>query len=599
MKTTTTARGSVQIFEPLERRALLSGGPVGGEIQVNTFTVGHQWNPAVATDADGDFVVVWEDLVQDGHETGVYGQRFNALGEPQGVEFLVNNETQYAQTDPDVAMDANGNFIVVWRAPALLEGSPSGSIRARRFQADGTALGGEFSINTPVRGARVDPDVLMAPSGAFVVTWHGGSPTDDYTTGVWVRSFDAAGNPIGPEAEVDRGDFPYPAMEPAGAIDDAGNYAVAWRAVREGGTLWDVYVRRFDAAGAQVGNDILVNQMNAEFQTLPDIAMDAVGNFVVTWQTNYSGSLQDVHARRFDAAGNPLGDEFMVNSNTPGPQGAPEVAMSADGAFVIAWGSSFHDPDASSGIAAQRFDAAGNRLGDEFRLSATYEGPQVHPAVATDAQGDVVAAWADPIVLGPSLFNYEIHARTFNVTDTQATSVAGDFDEETAQHALKLQFNDDVVTTLTRGDVTVTGVGSTATPPPSTFALAYDPSTHLASLRYNATGGSALPEGRYRATIPAAAVTDVIGNRLGEDFVLEFTFLRGDASGDGRVNLDDFNILAANFGGTNKTFSQGDFNYDGTVNLEDFNILASRFGQTAATVQDAGDDEDEVTRLLA
>jgi hypothetical protein len=91
----------------------------------------------------------------------------------------------------------------------------------------------------------------------------------------------------------------------------------------------------------------------------------------------------------------------------------------------------------------------------------------------------------------------------------------------------------------------------------------------------------------------------VIGNRLGEDFVLEFTFLRGDASGDGRVNLDDFNILAANFGGTNKTFSQGDFNYDGTVNLEDFNILASRFGQTAATVQDAGDDEDEVTRLLA
>jgi hypothetical protein len=44
------------------------------------------------------------------------------------------------------------------------------------------------------------------------------------------------------------------------------------------------------------------------------------------------------------------------------------------------------------------------------------------------------------------------------------------------------------------------------------------------------------------------------------------------------VNLQDFNILAANFGQSNCTFSQGDFNYDTIVNLQDFNILAGRFG---------------------
>jgi hypothetical protein len=48
------------------------------------------------------------------------------------------------------------------------------------------------------------------------------------------------------------------------------------------------------------------------------------------------------------------------------------------------------------------------------------------------------------------------------------------------------------------------------------------------------------------------------------------------------VNLDDFNILAGNFGQTNRTFTQGDFTYDGTVNLDDFNVLAGRFGQTVA-----------------
>ena len=58
--------------------------------------------------------------------------------------------------------------------------------------------------------------------------------------------------------------------------------------------------------------------------------------------------------------------------------------------------------------------------------------------------------------------------------------------------------------------------------------------------------------------------------------------MQADADHDGRVNLNDFNILAANFGQSERTFSEGDFNYDGAVGLDDFNILAGRFGTTIA-----------------
>ena len=92
--------------------------------------------------------------------------------------------------------------------------------------------------------------------------------------------------------------------------------------------------------------------------------------------------------------------------------------------------------------------------------------------------------------------------------------------------------------------------------------------------------GGALADGNYTATLPAGSVLDKAGNPLANPLSVNFKFLNGDANNDGRVNLEDFNILAANFGGTNKTFSQGDFNYDGRVNLNDFNILASRFGAT-------------------
>jgi predicted outer membrane repeat protein len=55
----------------------------------------------------------------------------------------------------------------------------------------------------------------------------------------------------------------------------------------------------------------------------------------------------------------------------------------------------------------------------------------------------------------------------------------------------------------------------------------------------------------------------------------------GDANLDGIVNLQDFNRLAGNFGGSNRIWSQGDFSYDGLVNLVDFNRLASNFGLVA------------------
>jgi hypothetical protein len=91
-----------------------------------------------------------------------------------------------------------------------------------------------------------------------------------------------------------------------------------------------------------------------------------------------------------------------------------------------------------------------------------------------------------------------------------------------------------------------------------------------------------LPDGNYRATLPADAVTDPQGNPLAQDEVLDFWYLAADPNRDGRVNLQDFNILAGNFGLDGRDFTQGDFNYDGQVDMEDFNILAGRFGQVLA-----------------
>jgi hypothetical protein len=102
-------------LERLEDRLIPSVSPTGPEFLVNnTTTLSFQRSAATAMDADGDFVVVWES--PDGDAGGVYAQRFNAAGVAQGGEFLVNTFTTGWQSSPAVAMDADGDFVVAWHS---------------------------------------------------------------------------------------------------------------------------------------------------------------------------------------------------------------------------------------------------------------------------------------------------------------------------------------------------------------------------------------------------------------------------------------------------------------------------------------------------
>jgi hypothetical protein len=99
-------------FENLQRRELLTTTLT--EVGVNFTVENDQDQPAVAIAPSGDAVVVWASDGQDGDQHGVYGQRFQADGQPIGPEFLVNTTTQGQQRRPTVAMHSDGTFVVAW-----------------------------------------------------------------------------------------------------------------------------------------------------------------------------------------------------------------------------------------------------------------------------------------------------------------------------------------------------------------------------------------------------------------------------------------------------------------------------------------------------
>ena len=91
-----------------------AGTALGGEFQINSYVSSHQHFSTVAMDAAGNFVVTWSSYAQDSSVNGVYGQRYDAAGTALGGEFQINTYVSSNQQYSTVAMDAAGNFVVTW-----------------------------------------------------------------------------------------------------------------------------------------------------------------------------------------------------------------------------------------------------------------------------------------------------------------------------------------------------------------------------------------------------------------------------------------------------------------------------------------------------
>ena len=178
------------------------------------------------------------------------------------------------------------------------------------------------------------------------------------------------------------------------AADADGDFVVAWSSSGQDGSSWGVYAQRYAADGVARGAEFRVNQATSNSQWHPNVASDGAGNFVVAWTSNsQDGGGDGVYARRFSAAGAPLGDEFRVNTTSTGDQRHPSIAMASNGAFAVTWSGYAQLEGAGWDVYAQRFTAAGTAAGPEFRVNATTAGDQQFGAASADDAGNLVVTW--------------------------------------------------------------------------------------------------------------------------------------------------------------------------------------------------------------
>lgn len=520
-------------LECLEDRSVPSLTPVGGEFPVNSFTSGSQGNPRAAVSAGGTFVVVWQGPSEGLINTGidVYARLFDASGVPRGAEFRVNSYPIGHQSDPDVVMGAAGDFVVAWSSYGQ-DGSGSG-VYAQRYNSAGAPQGPEFRVNVETVGHQSAPAVAMDAAGRFAITYR------DAKAFLLARRYSVAGVPLGGELRVNQTPVAETFYRTDVAMDAAGGFVVVWHSYEtpRNGLYSDVYARRFGADGAPQGNEFRVNTVTAFGQRNPAVAASATGDFVVAWMGPFPGIGYGVYARRYSAAGAPLGDEFRISPASANGLQVPAVGMDAAGTFVVAWtggGSPSYRP------LAREYTAAGLPVLDrELVVNPSSFGDLTYTEVAMAPNGNAVALWLRSDGSSSGVYGQ----RYIQAAESVPPSITAIYDDE----RIALKFGQ---TIMTAGPAAMTiafsenlsqaggPAGPNSVTNPTNYRLTrngQDVSALVAGVTFGpnptTTGPEAvltfrrpLPTGDYLLTV-RSALQDVYGNALfgGSDYVLDFT----------------------------------------------------------------------------
>ena len=277
-------------------------------------------------------------------------------------------------------VDADGRVLIAQRPEgkslAGLWEFPGGKLEAGETPEEAIVreLQEELQVETNSSSTQGNPVVTALVGGGYVVTWHSfGASGDGNSYGVKAQLYNALGATVGGEILVNQqtvGTQYYPAVSAL----NAGRFVVVWEEsdVANGdGSGSSVAARIFDAAGVAEGNEFRVNTTVANAQNNQQVATLSNGDFIVAWRSEAQDlSSGGIYYRRFDATGAALGTEVRVNETTPGNQTVPDLIALDNGGFVISWvDTSTPAPGSGSDVFAQVFDADGSARGGEVQVN--------------------------------------------------------------------------------------------------------------------------------------------------------------------------------------------------------------------------------------
>ncbi|HET8903120.1 MAG TPA: hypothetical protein VFN16_03925, partial [Saccharospirillum sp.] len=243
--------------------------------------------------------------------------------------------------------------------------------------------------------------VTALPDGGFAVVWaetYAGA--SDFDSTVRLQRFDANGSASGNELTLYQGtdsQLTTRFSQPAVASDEEGDLVVAWTTPGDN-CFGDLFFQTLEADGdwSNLPDPTRVTEEGCD----PRLAMDADGDFALTWRERDPTEYQEASARLRTYSAN--GTAFQVSDivlarDSVWERATPALAMQRDGEFMVAW----ETEDDDYNLYSQRYNLNGTtryatpqRL-DNGMLNPDYDHIQINPALEPYGDDGFIAFWEE------------------------------------------------------------------------------------------------------------------------------------------------------------------------------------------------------------
>ena len=379
-----------------------------------------QSKPDVAISADGSFVVTWQsensDVLQSYNRTDIYARRF---------------ETQaYLPTEGEGGFDSN--YVVDFYENGTKDGylgieTPDGFVADPYSLNASTSVGvqcvapvaNEFVVNASLNGSQVDPAISADLDGAFMITWTYLAQDNSYFGGIYGRQFNN-------DAEPMTGDITF-----ASSQVGTNYYGPSTVAMSDDGfavVLWNYGTELYQSVLEPCSDVFIVDgEQIASNAYSPSVDFDYNERYAISYTQEETGGVGGTTSL-------PVTDVYVaVYGITKSAQADEETAFDYTTDSVTTTDS--NDTTTGTGTTNDTTTIGGLYVGQR-KSSTLYEnttilsstvanaitvGDQGRPSVSVDADGDVLVAYQG--------FGMDIHSVTQMVLSDPALMYSSRYDD--------------------------------------------------------------------------------------------------------------------------------------------------------------------------
>lgn len=375
-----------------------NGHPLGAEIKVNENGIVNEYDFPLdyAMNDDGRSVVVWENN-NDGYKN-IYGQYYNSDGTLSGNNFQVTDDPSSAENAPTVAIDGQGNFVVVW----IDSTGGNSKLYGKRYNSSCNSLGTKFLIDECDEFSRYDdfPSISMNDQGYFLVCWHKKDQTGQ--TNLCGLMFDPQGDKIGVQYQVDN--IPYDDRIDAVLFNDNSSILV-WGAAK---------YQRFASDGSLIDGTETAN-VEPYYVSSACIAGNDEKNYNMVWfSTIYTVNRSYfIYSQQFFSDGKRNGPNILIGRKIVSDvaQYRPALACNNSGKFVITWNDKRNEKDWGD-VYAQILGSNGKFFRDNFAVIIKGYS-DCDPGIALRDDGSFIVLWKDDAKCAPDE-EFNLYAKWYN-----------------------------------------------------------------------------------------------------------------------------------------------------------------------------------------